>query len=55
MSLEFEEQDGKDRKWERERRLKKKLKKALLIQIFQVENRHFQILTMLYSTEQAPK
>lgn len=29
MSLEFEEQDGKDRKWERERRLKKKIKESI--------------------------
>ena len=34
MSLEFAEQDKKDRKWEKERRFLKKLKKALLIQIF---------------------
>lgn len=55
MSLEFEEQDGKDRKWERERRLKKKIKESIAHSNFQVENRHFQILTMLYSTEQAQK
>ena len=31
----------------------KKLKKALLIQNCQLENRHFHVLTMLYRAEQA--
>lgn len=34
-------------------KIKKKIKESIAHSNFQVENRHFQILTMLYSTEQA--